>query len=103
MAGEWKYVRTNSKGKRIFRRDTNESIDFVTKYLDDNNIDYEIKSGATMMYIYDPYGKLYAYYWTTGRWSADKAIADRHYNSEGIEDFVTKYVGIPAEEKQVEE
>ena len=56
-----------------------------------------------MMYIYDPYGKLYAYYWTTGRWSADKAIADRHYNSEGIEDFVTKYVGIPAEEKQVEE
>ena len=26
---EWKYVRTNSKGKKIYRRDTNESLEFV--------------------------------------------------------------------------
>ena len=32
---EWKYVRTNSKGEDIFRRDTNESLDDVLEYLKD--------------------------------------------------------------------
>ena len=32
---EWKYERTNSKGERVYRRDTNESLAFVTEYLDE--------------------------------------------------------------------
>ena len=31
---EWKYVRTNSKGKKIYRRNTNESLEFVLDYLE---------------------------------------------------------------------
>ena len=31
---EWSYVRTNSKDERVFRRNTNESLSFVTEYLD---------------------------------------------------------------------
>ena len=30
---EYKYKRTTSKGEKVFRRDTNESIDDVEKYL----------------------------------------------------------------------
>ena len=30
---DWKYVRTNSKGESVFRKDTNESLEFVTNYL----------------------------------------------------------------------
>ena len=31
--GKWKYVRTNSKGDAVFRKDTNESLEFVENYL----------------------------------------------------------------------
>ena len=39
---EWKYVRTNSKGKKIYRRDTNESLEFVTDYLDKHELSYQV-------------------------------------------------------------
>lgn len=92
MASEWTYVRTNSKGKAIFRRDTNEDLEFVEKYLGEHNIDYDLRLGATMMYIYNNDNKRYAYYWTTGRWSPENAIAKEHYHSKGIDDFVSRFL-----------
>jgi hypothetical protein len=89
---EYKYVRTNSKGEKIFRKDTNESLDFVTKFLEDRNIEYETRIGGSLIYIYNDEGKCYAYYWTTGRWSAHRAIAHKHYRSDGIEDFVSRFL-----------
>ena len=38
MSSEYKYDRTNSKGEKIFRRDTNETLEEVEKYLDSKNI-----------------------------------------------------------------
>ena len=38
---EWKYVRTNSKGKKIYRRDTNESLEFVLDYLEKKELPHE--------------------------------------------------------------
>jgi len=35
---EYKYARTNSKGEVILRRDTEETLSFVTSILDKNNI-----------------------------------------------------------------
>ena len=102
MASEWQYVRTNSKGKAIFRRDTNEDLDFVEKYLSERNIDYDLRLGATLMYIFNNEGKRYAYYWTTGRWSAENAITDKHYNSKGIDDFVSRFLNTFVEKKQCE-
>ena len=89
---EYRYARTNSKGERIFRRDTNESLEYVTKFLEDKGIEYETRIGGSLIYIYNDDGKCYAYYWTTGRWSAHKAIAPKHYCSNGIEDFVTRFL-----------
>ena len=92
MSKEWTYVRTNSKGEPVFRRDTNEDLDFVENYLIDKNIPYELRTGATLMYIYNKDGKRYAYYWTTGRWSVENAIAKGHYHSKGIDDFVNRFL-----------
>jgi len=89
---EYRYARTNSKGEKIFRRDTNESLDFVTKFLEDRNIEYETRVGGSLIYIYNDDGKCYAYYWTTGRWSAHRAITNKHYRSNGIEDFVSRFL-----------
>ena len=92
MSSEYRYVRTNSKGVRIYRRDTNESLDYVTKFLEDRNIDYETRIVGYLMYIYNDEDKCYAYYWTTGRWSAHKAITHKHYSSKGIEDFTDRFL-----------
>ena len=100
MASEWTYVRTNSKGKPIFRRDTNEDLEFVENYLTERNIDYDLRLGATMMYIYNNDDKRYAYYWTTGRWSVENAITDGHYHSKGIDDFVCRFLNKFAQEKK---
>ena len=50
---KWEYVRTNSKGERIFRKDTNESLEFVCKYLDSNDIDYEVDLSASLIVVYN--------------------------------------------------
>ena len=98
MPSEYKYVRTNSKGVRIYRRDTNESLEFVQDYLEKNNIEYEERLGATMLYLYNKKGEMYAYYWTTGRWCKGKAISHKHYGSKGIDDFVCRFFNNPKKE-----
>jgi len=100
VKSDYYYVRTNSKGEKILKRDTKEGVEDATAYLDSIGIEYEIKSGARMMWIYIPRkdnpdwsDKKYAYYYTTGRWNQFKAggYPTKHYQSKGIEDFITRF------------
>ena len=98
---EWKYVRTNSKGEKVYRRDTNESLDFVTEYLDKKEIPYEVNKSAGLLYIDNIANITYVYYWSTGRWSKRKTTIKqykKHFHSKGIEDFTTNYLSKYAEE-----
>jgi hypothetical protein len=97
---EYYYDRTNSKGEVILKRNTNEDVEYVTAYLTSIDIEYEVKSGARMMWIYIPHKdnpewtpKKYAYYYTTGRWNRFKrgSYPNKHYRSNGIEDFITRF------------
>ena len=99
---EWKYVRTNSKGEKVYRRDTNESLDFVTEYLDKKEIPYEVNKSAGLLYIDNIANVTYVYYWSTGRWSKRKTSIrqyKQHFHSKGIDDFVTNYLNKYAEER----
>lgn len=88
---EWTFVRKNSKGENIFRRDTNETLEFVIDFLNENNIEHEYKEGATMFNLINEVGKCYTYYWTTGKWSPKSKSMDMHYNSKGIKDFTERF------------
>ena len=90
VTSPWKYVRTNSKGEKIFRRDTNETLEDVEKYLDSKGISYESKPSGSMMYIEIREDRHFAYYPTTGRWSV-YPFRRKHYRSNGIEDFLTRF------------
>ena len=89
---EWEYIRKNSKGESIFRRDTGEEFDFVCSYLDNNNIPYKYKEGGGVFIGSNKTGRNYVYYLTTGRWSPKHKSNKIHYRSKGIEEFVTKYL-----------
>ena len=89
---EWEYVRTNSKGEAIFRRDTDDDFDFVCSYFEDKDIPYKFKEGGNVFIIKNKTGKDYVYYWSTGRWSPKHKSNKIHYHSKGVEDFVTKYL-----------
>jgi len=90
---KWSYARTNSKGEAKFRHDTNESLDEVTKYLEDLEIDYEIVEKIAMLWIYHN-EKQYCYYYTTGRWGTYSLVWPpvKHYSSKGIKDFLDRFV-----------
>ena len=87
----YRFDRVNSKGKVIFRRDTNETLEDVEKYLKSKGIKYEVKKGASMLWIKKD--KLYAYYYTTGRWHpyVENSYPKKHYRSNGIDDFITRF------------
>lgn len=97
----WKFVRHNSKGEAIFRKDTNETLEFVTNYLDDKDIPYEICKTAGLIWIDNIAEVTYVYYWTTGRWAIRKANKKykKHYHSKGIADFVANYLNKYADEQ----
>ena len=96
---EYKYARTNSKGEVILRRDTEETLSFVTSILEKNNIPYEYREGATMFILYNKANVRYVYYWTTGRWAVKKRRIDKHYQSKGIEDFINRFFNKFADEQ----
>ena len=96
---EWKYVRTNSKGKKIYRRDTNESLEFVTDYLEKHELSYHVVKSASFVYIINVANIEYLYFWTTGRWTARQphiSLYTKHEHSKGIDDFVTNYLNAEA-------
>ena len=99
---EWKYVRTNSKGKKIYRRDTNESLEFVLDYLEKKELPHESCKVAGFIYITNVANVQYLYYWTTGRWTIRKPqirFYDKHEHSKGIDDFVTNYLNADASQQ----
>jgi len=97
---EWAYVRTNSKDEKVFRRNTNESLSFVTEYLDEKKILYEIVYSAGLLFIENEIKVTYVYYWSTGRWSKKKRTYNKHYHSKGIDHFTTTYLNDYSEEQQ---
>tara|TARA_R100001244_G_scaffold126404_1_gene96736 strand:- start:32 stop:334 length:303 start_codon:yes stop_codon:yes gene_type:complete len=93
---EYHFDRVNSKGEVIFRRDTNESLEDVENYLTSKSIEYEVKEQARMIKVITE-GRDYSYYYTTGRWSPYKKYfggysTKKHYKSNGIEDFITRFI-----------
>ena len=86
------FDRRNSKGEVIFRRNTKETLHEVENYLELKGIEYEVKSGARMLWIKTNRG-LYSYYYTTGRWSpyVKGGYPKKHYKSNGIVDFITRF------------
>ncbi len=99
---EWQYVRTNSKGDAVFRKDTNESLEFVKNYLKEKNIEYHVNIPAFLVYIENEEGREYVYYWTTGRWSRRRMKYKVHYYSNGIDDFVTRFLNRFVEQNKIE-
>ena len=95
---KWEYVRTNSKGERIFRKDTNETLEFACEYLDKHGIEYEVILSASLIVVYSKANRPYMYYWTTGRWSPRRRNYNKHFHSNGIADFVERYLNKYAEE-----
>ena len=90
---EWKFVRKNSKGESILRRDTNETLEEVLDFLKDiKGIEVEVFLKATLISIYVDWRR-YDYYWTTGRWCQRKSNYPKtHYHSKGIEDFCNRFL-----------
>ena len=87
----YRFDRVNSKGEVIFRRDTNETLEYVEKYLNSKGIEYEARKGAYMLWI--KRDKWYAYSYTTGRWHPyiKNSYPKKHYRSNGIDDFITRF------------
>ena len=99
---EWEFVRKNSKGEAIFRKDTNETLEFVENYLQENNIKYCISEAASMLWIKNQEDREYVYYWPTGRWSRRRPTYKVHYHSNGIDDFVTRFLNKFVEQNKKE-
>jgi len=93
---KWKYTGLDNKGKPMFKRQINESLDDVTSFLDDKGIKYIIGKGQSLA-IYSRIQK-FRYYYTTGRWHKNafnnsiKSDNTAHYMSKGIEDFYTRFL-----------
>lgn len=89
----WSYARTNSKGEKIYKHDTKQTAEFVMNYLDSLGIEYELKQGGSMLWIYNN-DRAYAYYYTTGRWAPYKrgSMPSVHFSSKGIADFVERFL-----------
>ena len=50
MSG-YKYAKRTKKGEAVFRRDTNESLEFIIDYLKTNNIDHTYKKFDPMVVV----------------------------------------------------
>lgn len=97
---DYRYVRTNSKGEAVFRRDTEDSLEFVFEYLKEKDIPYEYRAGATMFILWNDANVRYVYYWTTGRWAIKTRTIKKHFSSKGIVDFVDRFLNKYAEEQK---
>ena len=89
----WKFDKVK-KGKVLFKHHTKECLDDVTDFLDDEDVDYEVLGGRTMLRVY--YGNsVYQYFYTTGRWAKYNSgmnIPKKHYHSTGVKDFLTRFL-----------
>ena len=94
VKSEWTFVRVNSNGDVILRRDTNQTPEHVASVLNERSIPFEFSSSGNVFKVYNEKSKkLYQYYHTTGRWGAYRLnkYPAKHYHSKSIEDFLDRF------------
>lgn len=92
---QWIYAGKGKDGKPKLKRLTHESAEFVADVLNKSEIPFEFSDTAHMFKIYHPINhKMYQYFYTTGKWGMYYygRRPDKHYHSNGIENFITKYL-----------
>ena len=89
----WAYDGEDGSGSTLFRHETEQSAEYCMEYLDSKGIEYELKEGASMLWVYKENYKAYSYYYTTGRWSpyVQGGYPSVHFKSKGIADFVNRF------------
>lgn len=92
---EFYFVRTKKNGEVVFRRDTNELLEYVAEVLNNNGIPFQYKEKAYCFVLYkEETGRYYQYYYTTGRWGVFRkggVLPEKHYHSNGIQDFLDRF------------
>ena len=80
--------------------DTENDLSFqhAEKVLTDRGYTYEVKAGASMMWVQSKTGKVYAFYPTTCRW-APRYLKGKHYRAKSVEDFLERFVE-PTDEQE---
>lgn len=61
------------------------------KAFEEHNYEYELKLGASMMWVKSHADKWFAFYPTTGRW-APFGVKGLHYRSRSVEDFIERFL-----------
>jgi len=93
-AYNWSYNGTNKKNEKKFRHTTNESLEDVISYLEEQDIKFVYDDRVSMFWIHTK-EKIYCYYYTTGRWTNySKQLFNKHYVAKGIKDFLERFVFI---------
>lgn len=98
----WVYVGRKKNGQPKYRKYTDQTEEYVKKYLDDRGTAYMVVPRVKLLFIYkdkEPtsrYAPRYSYYYSTGQWGSDKR--QKHYHSDGIEHFMDTYYKTTEEE-----
>lgn len=91
---EWKFVRKNSKGENVFRRETNQTAEYVADVLNEKEIPFDFFESVTCFKLYNEQNnRCYQYFYTTGRWGVYKwdKRPRKHYHSKSVEDFLERF------------
>ena len=91
----WVYDGNDGEGASFFKHNTAQSAEYAMDYLDSKGIEYELKEGGSMLWVYKK-NKAYAYYYTTGRWApySSGGYPSKHFQSKGIADFVNRFLNV---------
>jgi len=91
---EWRFVKKDKDGNPVFRRDTNETAEYVASVLNNKDIPFVFQEKGSCFRIYsEEKDKNYQYYHTTGRWGVYKGTTrpSKHYHSKSIVDFLDRF------------
>ena len=92
---KWIYTGKSSDGTPKFKKETGESLEFVTKFLDEKGVVYETRDIPPMLWIYNTLNEKIQYFYTTGRWgvaNGGRRLPTKHYHSNGIVDLYDKVI-----------
>jgi len=102
---EWRFVRVDKHGAPVFRRDTNETAEYVGHILNEQGIPFIFHESGSCFRIYnEEKNKNYQYYYSTGRWGVykGKTRPSKHYSSQSIKDFLERFfLDRPLKEKEM--
>ena len=102
---EWKFIRVDKEGAPVFRRDTNETAEYVGKVLNELGIPFVFQNTGSCFRIYnEEKRKNYQYYYSTGRWGVYNGWTrpSKHYRSKSIKDFLERFFfSAPFKEKEM--